>query len=77
MRTTGWRSRSEAIAELGKPDILQCESVGFLVEQTNERIMLALNVQAVDGGEPMVGETIIIPRPMIVSITAWTGESSA
>jgi hypothetical protein len=68
VRTTGWRTADEARADLEQDDFLDCETVGFLVGETAERVILALNHQHVTGGEEMVGETIIIPRQAIRSV---------
>lgn len=65
MRETGWRSIDEVVAELNKP--LDAETVGFLVAESDNAIVLALNHQAIDGHLEMVGETITIPLEAVTS----------
>lgn len=62
MRTPDWRGTEDALAELHKPDHLDVESCGFLVGETDDRLMLALN-----RNPSTVGETIIIPKAAITA----------
>jgi hypothetical protein len=74
VRTTGWRTLDEALAELDQSDFLDCVSVGILVGETDERLMLAINSQHVTGGLPMVGETIVIPRQSVTAVRLLRAE---
>ena len=65
MRETGWRSVKDAMSQFVRADYLECESVGFVVFENEERLMLALNHQNIDGSDEMVGETITIPKAAI------------
>lgn len=65
------------MVELAKPDLLDCETAGFVVGETEERLMLALNRQAVAGGEPMVGETIVIPKAAITAFGPFSPDPGA
>lgn len=62
MQTTGWRETSEALGELDRSDHLDVETVGFIVGETDGRLMLALN-----RNPSTVGNTIIIPKTAILS----------
>ena len=65
MRETGWRSVDDATKHIYQSDYLDCESVGFVVGETSDRLMLALNHQHIEGSEETVGETIVIPKAAI------------
>jgi hypothetical protein len=67
MRTTGWRTTDEALAEVARDGVTLCRTVGVLVGENEDRIMVALNAGEPAGGEPMVGETITIPKSALVS----------
>jgi hypothetical protein len=66
-----WRdSTSNSDTWVGLDDIDEPEaivSIGFLVKDTPTYIALASSVSA-DGGEDSVGNTMIIPRPMIETV---------
>lgn len=68
IRTTGWRPAAECQRDLEQPDFISCESVGWLVGENEQRVVLALNAQSIEGSEPMVGETIVIPRGAVLRL---------
>jgi hypothetical protein len=62
MRTGGWRSRNEAVEDFERDD-LACESVGFLLAENDERVMICR-----DRSARLVDDTMIIPRVAIRSV---------
>ena len=57
--TPGWRSHDHNL-----PGTSPCESVGFLLEKSKSRVILAMQVNG-DGG---YGEAMAIPRSVVKKI---------
>lgn len=63
--TSGWRPRAEAVADLDRPSIMACLTVGYLIGEGADAIMVAASIGH-DGDA--VDNTLQIPRVAIVSI---------
>jgi hypothetical protein len=63
--TDSWSDSGWVSSERCKADIIYCESVGFLVDETKDAVVLAENRAASDGMKPY-GDLIHIPKVAII-----------
>lgn len=65
----GWCYLKDATEER----VLTIESIGWLVQDTSERITIAAHVQVlgIAGGNPSVDGVITIPREAITAMQEW------
>ena len=59
-----WLSREEALA-WGRTENWEVESLGFLLEETKEYLLMALSMGKSSDREPCYGEILKLPKPWI------------
>ncbi len=69
---SGWRSIEDVSDEP-----LICESVGFVVKESNSSLVLALSLMDQEQASKPVGDTIIIPTESIISKQKLAGNATA
>jgi len=60
--TSGWHPESEALTDLQRPDHMLCCTIGYVIHEDSDKIVLTSSFAAQGAGMRDVGDVIAIPQ---------------